>query len=494
MRAPDLHSSELAQCAAAFDLSDDELCDQAKRAAGSLHRLNAQWQQRGTPAPVILRTVRRIAAKHSIELPAGGLSQTLNRLTDPAWWRRALRKRLRVVEHLAIQAGQVHRHASPYASERALQRSTRDRRRLAELLASLEVVNQTTGEVLPLEDLVQRSLANPSNRRKAMMVRIKGIEQHAKSKGHEALFLTITCPSRLHARHSTGARNDRHDGSGPRAAHVYLHNVWRRAMRKLQHDGVTAYGLRVVEPHHDACPHWHVLAFTTPEQAQQLIETVRAYALSESPDEPGAAEHRFKVERIDPAKGSAVGYVAKYVSKSIDGEGVDGDEESDATGTDAARRIVTWARLWGLRQFQFFGVPNITPTRELFRLDQLGTPSRALQAAHQASKANDYGAWLAVCEAYGLRFRVNYSQRPSSRYPDEVAQRIEGLTAQACDIEQALQLITRTDEWRIEPRSTRAPAADAPPWTRFNNCAPVDSVEVSATEGAATRATEAEPC
>lgn len=93
-----------------------------------------------------------------------------------------------------------------------------------------------------------------------------------------------------------------------------------------------------------------MLVFTPPEHSAQVIDTFSAYALSESPEEPGAAEHRFVVERIDPAKGSAVGYVAKYVSKSIDGEGVGIDNETGEAGASSASRIVAWARLWGNRR------------------------------------------------------------------------------------------------------------------------------------------------
>ena len=196
---------------------------------------------------------------------------------------------------------------------------------------------------------------------------------------------------------------------------------------------------------------------------------VRAYALCESPNEPGAQEHRFKVERIDPNKGSAVGYVAKYVSKSIDGEGVGLDLETGAAGTTAASRIVAWARLWGVRQFQFFGVPAITPTRELYRLETIDVDSVGLTAAHQATKGNDYGAWLSACDTYGLRFSVNYAERPSTRYQGEVAQCIKGLAAVACDLTHAAMLTTRTDEWRVEPKarsaeSAFAATAAAQPW------------------------------
>lgn len=472
----------------AIDLSDNELHDHALQAATAVRRLDLQWLASGATEPDIKRRLRQVAKHHSVEPPdKRELQQLLNRFKDPAWWRRALRKRFRLLEHAAIRSGQVHERASPYVSGKALRRAARDRRRTAELLDAIDVINQTTGEVLPLSELASNSLANPANRRKAMMARIKGIEQHAEARGDVALFFTITCPSRMHARRSTGAANARHDGTGTRTAHAHLNRVWRRAMRKLKHDGVEVCGLRVVEPHHDGCPHWHVLAFTAPAHAESLTETLRAYALGDSPNEPGASKHRFTVVRVDPKQGSAVGYVAKYVAKNMDGEGVGFDADTGATAADSALRSVTWARLWGVRQFQFFGVPSITPTRELYRVEPSSLPSHsgALQAAHDACKANDYGAWLAACHAHAIRFGVDYIERPSSRYGGETSSRICGLTVKASDLPSALQLTTRTDEWRFEPRRSEAVGGEiAAPWTRFNNCAPVDFIEVFSTRPA----------
>jgi hypothetical protein len=372
---------KLADFAAAFDLSDGDIQDTADRAAASVQRLAKVWQSQATPDTSILRSLRLIARGHCVTPPSKeGLKPCINRMMDACWWRRVLRERFRAVELHQIQRGAVHRHAGAYVSAKALHRFERNRKRLAALLASLDMINETTGEVIPLQDIVDASQANPANRRRAMMARIKGIEDSAKALGHVALFLTITCPSRMHPRHVTGERNARHDGTSPRRAQAYLGRLWNSAMRHAAHQGLQPYGLRVVEPHHDACPHWHVLVFVPGNQADAVTGIFKAYALADSPDEPGAQERRFTVERIDPAKGSAVGYVAKYVSKSIDGEGVNGDEESDHTGADASRRIVAWARTWGIRQFQFFGVPPITPTRELYRMAGDSLPGQALQA------------------------------------------------------------------------------------------------------------------
>ena len=194
--------------------------------------------------------------------------------------------------------------------------------------------------------------------------------------------------------------------------------------------------------------------------------------MADSPNEAGAAKRRFGVEAIDPSKGSAVGYVAKYVSKSIDGEGVDIDHESGRSGAEKARRTVAWSRLWTLRQFQFFGVPAITPTRELYRHDGQGLGSPALIEAHQATKANDYAAWLRACDLHGLSFRVQYRERRSTRYADEMSRAIQGLHALAVDLSGPRSIVTRDETWSIQAcQKQRDGLADRAPWTRFNNCA-----------------------
>ena len=66
------------------------------------------------------------------------------------------------------------------------------------------------------------------------------------------------------------------------------------------------FGFRGVEPHHDGTPHWHLLMYVKPEHKDDVIHLFRKKALELDGDEFGAKKYRFKVEEIDPTKGSAM--------------------------------------------------------------------------------------------------------------------------------------------------------------------------------------------
>lgn len=308
----------------------------------------------------------------------------LKRLACPRWWRRTLRKlHARTVEACAIGIGLVGRHAGLYASDDAVRRRAGQVARNAAALESVTAANDM-GQAYTLAELAAQGMANKAIRRVELLTRIAGFELIAKELGHSACMVTMTCPSRFHKMTTRAdgrvVPNPRYDGSTPYDGQRYLSAAWARCRAAAAREGVQWYGFRIAEPQHDGTPHWHCLLFfpqPVPDSAGEggagggfaaHVRLVRRYFLdADSPDEPGAQEHRVDFEPIDWAKGSAVGYVIKYVSKNIDGHGVG----LDLFGNDAitsSQRVEAWAATWRIRQFQQIGGAPVGVWRELRRV------------------------------------------------------------------------------------------------------------------------------
>ena len=327
------------------DASDGELCDLADRCAReAFSKANGPA---GFRTPEDLRAVlATYAGRYGIAEPAGCQDgPAIARMTDPAWWRRGLRRAQgRALERAAIRLGFVHRRDQIYASDATVQRRTEQRRRNAAALERTDAINMDTGEVYNLAELAALSVANPRIRRGELMVRIRGFEEIAAFAGDVGEFITLTCPSRFHARTADQAgrvvENPRYDGSTPREAQAHLTRTWANARAKLHRLGVRVYGFRIAEPHHDGCPHWHLLLFVQPDQQQALRDVLTHHALKVDGDEPGAKRNRVLFKAMDPGQGGAAGYIAKYVSKNIDGGGyvVQGDVEGHDSTLDPSCR------------------------------------------------------------------------------------------------------------------------------------------------------------
>ncbi len=323
----------------------------------------------------------------------------IKRACDESWWKPKLRRlHNRQIETISRLLNQVSKHRGIYASNITVENFKSQWKSNRELLENTLATNELDYSV-NLAELSDLNVSNPKIRKAELMVRIRGFEDYATKMGYKAVFLTMTTPSKYHRCFAkSGAENPKWQGATPLDGLDYLNRTFQRIRASLNRDKITPFGFRVAEPHHDGTPHWHLLLFVETEQQQQLVETFQEYCLQEDGDEQGAKERRFKVEYIDPNKGSATGYIAKYVAKGIDGEGI----EHDLYGTEsvtAATRIRVWASCWGIRQFQQIGGVGVTPWRELRRLSKITDES--LEWVEQIRQAADDSDWGRYTELMG---------------------------------------------------------------------------------------------
>ena len=266
----------------------------------------------------------------------------IKRMCDKYWWLKALRKALnQKLESATHAANMVNRRAGLYASDLSVNRRKAQRERNQKILESLQATNEN-GDSFSLAELSDRNVSNPKVRRAELMVRIRGMENYANKAGLKGVLLTFTCPSKYHRSHSaTGEPNAKWGGYTPLHGQNYLNNNWECIRAAFQRSNIHPIGMRVAEPQHDGTPHWHMLLFIASDRVTDAVDICRRYAMEEDGNEAGADKYRFDVLKVDPKKGSATGYIAKYISKNIDGSNLD----KGTYGEDpiiAAQRVDTW--------------------------------------------------------------------------------------------------------------------------------------------------------
>lgn len=346
------------------------------------------------------------------------------RLDDPLWWRRQLRKIWsRRSEQAMRNLGAVRKGADVYASESAVRLRADQQRRMRRFLNSCIAVNEE-GEAISLEQLAEHSLSNPGLRRGELMARIKGFEKIANELGWVGIFVTVTAPSQFHPQLFRGGANPRYTGATVRDTQRWMCETWARVRAQLDRDGIKSFGFRVAEPHHDGTPHWHMLLFVSSHLRKQFTATLVNGWLQQYGTEAGAYRRRVTVQRIDRSKGSATGYLAKYIAKNLDAAGVINAQSAGETGVgpgvgmdhgvavaQGIGRVLAWASVHGVRQFQQLGGPPVGLYREARRLRDTVRDVDMERARGFA----DRGDWRGFCLASGYRFRCDDTDRRLER-------------------------------------------------------------------------------
>ncbi|EHC76082.1 Replication gene A protein [Salmonella enterica subsp. enterica serovar Montevideo str. S5-403] len=430
---------------------------------------------------------------------------SLARMLCADWWYRKLwQMRCEWREEQLRAVCLVNKKASPYVSYEAVIHKREQRRKSLEFFRSHELINED-GDTLDMEDVVNASNSNPAHRRNEMMACVKGLELIAEMRGDCAVFYTITCPSRFHATLNNGRPNPKWTSATVRQSSDYLVDTFA-AFRKAMHKaGLRWYGVRVAEPHHDGTVHWHLLCFMRKhwhllcfmrkmrkKDRRSITALLRKFAIREDREELGTnTGPRFKSELINPRKGTPTSYIAKYISKNIDGRGL-AKEISKETGRslrDSAEHVSAWASLHRVQQFRFFGIPGRQAYRELRLLAgqaarvqgerKAGAPvldNPRLDAVLAAADAGCFatyimkqGGVLVPRKHHLVRTAYELNDEPSA-YGDHGI-RIYGIWSPIVEG----KICTHAMKWKkvrkaVDVQEAAADQGACAPWTRGNNC------------------------
>lgn len=460
------------------------------------------------------------------------------------WWATKLKSvRKRYLELLEIATGQVgkdffrtnnnktikRKGISPYSSKQAQAEFREQQKSGRDFLSKLELENDQ-GEVIDLLTAVDAGMANPVNRRNELMLRMRETEELAEEMNYVGVFYTITCPSKYHP------NSKKWNGATPKDAQAYLVKTWSQTRSKLNRLGINFFGIRVAEPHVDACTHWHMLLFMPKNKVQWVNAIMRKYFISEDREEltsryddraelfklykkerslwghkksqgikAKAPEKfyrtftpRFAASLMDKSKGSAAGYIAKYLSKNIDGYQVTDHEDAETGENIIVNPVLSWASTWGIRQFQFQGSPSVTVYRELRKVR---TPVEQFDL-ERVRQAADEGSWInfsklmgGMCIGRNANFKTAYEVTPMGNKYAEAVRRVKGVVTDTSPIAQAVRelrgafsvtedvsLLTRVTTWvkQLKGTAERLATQDAgfvgsadQSWTSGNNCTPL---------------------
>ncbi|MGP2711669.1 replication endonuclease [Serratia marcescens] len=429
------------------------------------------------------------------KLDARSAIASLSRLVNSEWWERQLKaQRTQWREALLIAVGNVNRGASSYASRQAIRDVKARRQSNFDYLNSRELENVETGERFSLIDKVMASISNPEIRRKELMTMIAGVEQAAAIRGDKGMFITLTTPSKYHPTRAVGKNspkvhfNHKWDDEAytPKDGQRYLVKLFSKIRTAFKDAGLQVYGVRVVEPHHDATPHWHMMLFTSKKQCQQVIDIMRRYAMAEDGDERGAAKNRFDCKHLN--RGGAAGYIAKYIAKNIDGYALEGerDHETGELLTDTAAAVTAWASTWRIPQFHFIGLPSRGAWRECRKIRFVSLAEEFDERVEAVRAAADAGLFADYILAQGgpnvarddQTVRVARRVADERNAYDEEVQKIAGIFAPHIGADRVYE--TRTTQWRIvakavavEPLTLKS--ASGAPRSPVNNCGLVGS-------------------
>ncbi|GAB7221267.1 replication endonuclease [Vibrio owensii] len=407
------------------------------------------------------------------------LEVAIRRCIDAKYLARKFKRlRQRYIEHAQVTLGNVgdRKHQHCYVSRYTLSIFKQKMREADDFMKNMMLISHESMQEYNLKEVAKRTTANPENRRIELVVRSRGDEEKAIDMGFDGVFLTWTLPSKYHR------NSHKWCGCTYKEAHQILMKKWQLARAMLAKSEINWFGLRVAEPHEDGAPHAHMFLYCHPSQMSQLVAICESIARNEDGDElksEDAKKARFLAKPCDPAKGTATGYIIKYISKNINGAFMPDTEKIGMltiSANDAALSVRAWASAWGIKQFSQSGSPPVGIWRQLRRAtaQDVAFDEHLAELREHADKSR----WKGFCQHIG-EARLAY-ERSFNSYGEEIKRVIGidwlGTIIHTCSEQFSLVAKSDVTAWKK--------ARSAATWSTENKCNQLEIKPVTPLESA----------
>lgn len=199
-----------------------------------------------------------------------------------------------------------------------------------------------------IKTLFEIAFEAPVRQSHELQIRILAQAKRMKKLGCIAFFVTVTPPSRMHsARLARWGKNKGFSEPNPKfdpaitpgLAADWLQKSWQN-FRALMNEHQTQFSyFGAQEPHKDGTPHRHYIIYIRIKDENILEHCLKtAFLYSDEPDEPGAREHRIKIEK-EHTNGGVQSYISKllaYPLKTLNTEKEKKGEETNDQGDKPA--------------------------------------------------------------------------------------------------------------------------------------------------------------
>ena len=349
------------------------------------------------------------AQKHGIESVSGLADAQAKRLSSAVWWSGQLKNiSVRGREHLEQILGNVGEKTNKYVSKSGHKYQQMKHEQTIKTLSESYAINDKTGDKVCLLDVAMGALRG---RFAQLLNWVDGMSDYAEKHGLKCAMYTITCPSKMHS------GSYKYDGTSVRNSQKHLSTLWNRALAQLKKISVYPFGVRVVEPHQDGTPHWHVLVFASQDDLDAIDAVLRVHALAVDGDEAGALEHRYEYKMIDKKEGGAKpsSYLFKYILKGLGGDIDVFNKDYDVADiiNSEITAVKAWGKTHGIRQIQYVGGASVGVWNALRKMDA-ELEDGHLEEMRQACISGDFCTYFELQGGHTIGKRKHYTQVLSS--------------------------------------------------------------------------------